>query len=92
MARLEPARSLALRLREYRDNLLAIADQLENVADSIAAVRPNVTPEELKPLEDGASLYRQIAADLSHILTGDELGRFTVTGVVQPEDDGQTPA
>lgn len=69
-------RPLVVRLTEYRDNLMSIADQLEDVGEATG------TPE---VVADAVRLYLLIAGDLTQILDGDELRPFTVTGVIPPE-------
>lgn len=69
-------RSLEVRITEYRDNLLSIADQLQTVIDQVAAQGHPIDPT----LPDGVKLYRLIGEDLTKVIAGEELKPFAVTG------------
>jgi hypothetical protein len=69
-------RTLEERLTEYRDSLLGLADQLEQVAALAEAQGRDATS-----IRDGIRLQRIIAGeDLTNLLNGVELKPFMVTG------------
>ena len=68
-------RSLEVRLTEYRDSLLGIAEQFREVKALL-----NKRELDSSALDDPIELYQSIANDLTKVINGDELPLFTVLG------------
>ena len=76
------ARSVEVRITEYRDNLVNIARQMDDVAAAVAGKVIDGRVANTEPLLEGAKLYRTIADDLTKVIAGEELKGFVVTGEI----------
>lgn len=76
-------RSLEVRITEYRDNLLSIADQLVPLIQQVEVAAADLdVPAHVGPLHDAVKLYRIVADDLTKVISGEELGIFAVNGTL----------
>lgn len=75
-------RSLEVRVTEYRDNLVSIASQMDELAARVAGHVINGKPADTAPLQEGAKLYRTIAEDITKIIAGEDLKEFIVEGTI----------
>jgi hypothetical protein len=72
-------RPLSARLDAYIANLASIADQTENLADNIDAIKG---PASTTPLRDGIRLYRIVIDDLTKVINGEQLEPFSIEGEI----------
>ncbi len=68
-------RSLEVRLTEYRDNLLVISEQFKKIKGLL-----DERGLDSSALKDPIELYQIIGDDLTRVINGEELQKFTVTG------------
>jgi hypothetical protein len=77
------ARSLEVRITEYRDNLRSIAGQIDVAVTQIEKTPAAIeNPDSMQALRESVRLYNLIADDLTKVINGEELNRFAITGEI----------
>ncbi len=82
-------RPLDVRLTEYRDILLKMADQLERMLTYAPVAKSREQIEAQAGLHSAVALYRIIAGDdLTKIIAGEELRSFVIFQEARHDNEG----